>query len=291
MTLDLKPWLPQLISDFIDRSPANNLGDNSGERAWDRSLVGFARGDDPLFASYKDHVGPFHFTPEELFNQTFPDRPARPEELAVLVWLLPQRDQVKADNSRARKWPAERWARVRIFGERFNEALRAHVVDQLAARGVAAVAPMLSPLWQREVSPQYGFASRWSERHAAFAAGLGTFGLCDGLITPVGKAVRIGSVIARHPVQPDPRPYRDRHQYCLHFSHGLCGECIDRCPVGALSRETGHDKIKCRAHLRPASIAYVKKHYGFDGYGCGLCQTGVPCESGIPRPPKAADNT
>jgi len=26
----------------------------------------------------------------------------------------------------------------------------------------------------------------------------------------------------------------------------------------------------------------VKKEYGFDGYGCGLCQTRVPCESRIP---------
>ncbi len=27
---------------------------------------------------------------------------------------------------------------------------------------------------------------------------------------------------------------------------------------------------------------HVGEHYGIDGYGCDLCQTGVPCESGIP---------
>ena len=27
----------------------------------------------------------------------------------------------------------------------------------------------------------------------------------------------------------------------------------------------------------------MKREYGFEGYGCGLCQTGVPCESGIPE--------
>ena len=43
-----------------------------------------------------------------------------------------------------------------------------------------------------------------------------------------------------------------------------------------------HDKIKCRSHVRPVTEEYVKTHYGFDGYGCGLCQTGVPCESKIP---------
>ena len=35
------------------------------------------------------------------------------------------------------------------------------------------------------------------ETHAAHAAGLGTFGLCDGLITPIGKAIRVGSVVAK----------------------------------------------------------------------------------------------
>ena len=45
-----------------------------------------------------------------------------------------------------------------------------------------------------KMSEKYGMASCWSERHAAFVSGLGTFGLCDGLITPVGKAMRCGSV-------------------------------------------------------------------------------------------------
>jgi len=28
----------------------------------------------------------------------------------------------------------------------------------------------------------------------------------------------------------------------------------------------------------------VRENYGFAGYGCGLCQTGVPCEAKIPAP-------
>ena len=27
---------------------------------------------------------------------------------------------------------------------------------------------------------------------------------------------------------------------------------------------------------------YIEANFGFDCYGCGLCQTGVPCESKIP---------
>jgi hypothetical protein len=29
---------------------------------------------------------------------------------------------------------------------------------------------------------------------------------------------------------------------------------------------------------------YVLSHHGFEGYGCGFCQVGVPCESKIPGP-------
>jgi len=54
-------------------------------------------------------------------------------------------------------------------------------------------------------------------------------------------------------------------------------------PVGAIT-EAGHDKVRCSRHLKPATEEFVKVNYGFDGYGCGLCQTGVPCESEIPTP-------
>ena len=94
-------------------------------------------------------------------------------------------------------------------------------------------------------------------------------------------AMRTGSVIARIQIQPTQRPYNDHHAYCLFYSKGICGKCISRCPVEALSK-AGHDKIKCLSHLKPVTEDYVKAHYGFDGYGCGLCQTKVPCESKIP---------
>ena len=61
---------------------------------------------------------------------------------------------------------------------------------------------------------------------------------------------------------------------------GTCGKCIDRCPVRAIT-EAGHDKEKCRQHL-VRTREYVKERYRFVGYGCGLCQVGVPCEAGIP---------
>jgi len=267
---DPKSWIEDVIWNFIERSPENTLQGLFQEKAFENALVGFANGADPIFESYKQYVAAYHWTPLEIFNRTFPERSVKAEELTVISWIL-----------RQTTFPAERWARARIFGEEVNVKLRRLVVDALQKEGCAAVAPMLSPLWKRKKSDQYVFASTWSERHMAYAAGLGTFGLCDGLITARGKAMRTGSVVARLEIDASPRPYDDHHAYCLFYSQGICGNCIPRCPVGALS-EKGHDKLKCLRHLRPASADYVKANYGFDGYGCGLCQTGVPCESKIP---------
>ncbi|MBN1579976.1 MAG: epoxyqueuosine reductase [Anaerolineae bacterium] len=273
-------WITTTIQSFCD-GPQNTLQDTANEKAWGTPLVGFCSGADPLYEQYKEVVGPFHWTPAEIFGHTFPDSPVDAAELTVISWILPQTQATKANNRNERVYPAERWARSRIFGETFNNKLRQHVVDALRQAGYQAVAPMLSPEWQSKQSEKFVFSSTWSERHTAYAAGLGTFGLCDGLITPVGKAMRTGSVVARLSIPPTPRPYTDHRAYCLFYSQGTCGKCIDRCPVGALSK-AGHDKVKCSRHLNPTTANYVKENYGFDGYGCGLCQTGVPCESGIP---------
>lgn len=200
---------------------------------------------------------------------------------AVISWILPHTETTKSEHRIQSLYPTERWVRARIYGEEVNDKLRKHVVDTLREFSVESVAPMLSPLWTGKKSEHYGFASTWSERHAAYAAGLGTFGLCDGLITPRGKAMRCGSVIAKINIPPSKRPYNNHHAYCLFFSQDTCGKCISRCPVGAISK-TGHDKIKYSKYV-DSMWEYVRIHYGFKGYGCGLCQTGVPCESQIPQ--------
>ena len=272
--------IENLIRDFIANSSQNNMQNEAGDPAWDSALVGFVSGADQIWQQYKEYVGAFHWTPWEVFNQHCPEENVSAEQLTVISWILPQREFVRKTNRQTKKYPSEEWARIRVYGEAFNVALRNHIVSSLEKSGHASVAPMLVPNWTIVKSKRYSYASSWSERHAAHAAGLGTFGLCDGLITAKGKAMRAGSVVAKLSIEPTPRPYADHRAYCLFFAEGTCGKCIDRCPVRAIT-EAGHDKEKCRRHLARAR-GYVKKTYKFEGYGCGLCQVGVPCEAGIP---------
>ena len=280
-----KAWIEVFIKSFTNECPENSLKNKENDRAWADPLIGFASGDDPIYQEFKRHIGSFHWTPLEIFNQSFPELKVTQDQLTIISWVLPHTDDIKSDNRKETVYPSERWARARVYGEEFNKKLHRHVVSTLQASGFEAVAPTLSTLWERKMSEHYGLASTWSERHAAYASGLGTFGLCDGLITPRGKAVRIGSVVARIKIPPSKREYNDHHAYCLFFTKGQCGKCIHRCPAGAVT-EAGHDKVKCRDYIRQVTGNYVKSHFSFEGYGCGLCQTGVPCESEIPNKPR-----
>ena len=270
-----------IITDFINNSSENTLKNSTNDKAWDNPLVGFSRGDDPLYEAYKELVGPFHWTPLELFTETFPGLNSEAGDLTVIAWILPQTEKSRAELRKESVYVPESCARARIFGEEVNVKLRKHFIETLRLHGIEAVAPILAKGWSMKQSDKYVFASTWSERHAAYASGLGTFGLCDGLITPVGKSVRCGSVVARMQIPPTPRTYTDHRAYCLFFSRGTCKKCIERCPAEALS-ESGHDKLKCKKYVLETMKEYVTSHYGFEGYGCGFCQVGVPCESGIP---------
>ena len=278
---DLSSWLENTIGDFCAQSTRNSLRYTEDEKAWGEPLVGFSSGADPLYPAIRSDIGDFFMTPLEIFNKAFPGIDASPDDLSVISWVLPQTERTRADHRKESTWPSERWARSRHYGEEFNVSLRRHVVEVLQSAGFAAVAPVLAPFWEWKTSERYGICSNWSERHAAHIAGLGTFGLCDGLITPAGKAMRCGSVVARIGIRPTPRPYTHHREYCLFHSRGICGKCIKRCPVGALS-EKGHDKNKCSDLVQKTALEYVRDNYRIETYACGLCQVGVPCESRIP---------
>jgi len=263
---DLGKWIEGMIRDFINGSPENTLKNRTNEKAWEDPLVGFSNGDDPLYQEYKEYVGTFHWTPLEIFTNTFPLFEVSAEDLTVISWVLPQTEMTKSDNRKETLYPSERWARSRTFGEEVNVKLAKHVVSTLQEAGFQVVAPSLCASFKWIESARYSIASTWSERHAAYASGLGTFGLCDGLITSKGKAMRCGSVVVNIKIPATKRLYHNHRAYCLFFSKGICGECIQRCPAGAVTSE-GHDKVKCRSYLRAEIKGYVKSHFGFEGYG------------------------
>lgn len=279
----MRDALCQMMARFVGEDPGNRFPGSTAPY-FEEPLVGFAAADDPLFAKYKEVIGPFHLAPAELAGEETP--PWQPR--TVICWTLPISEETRRSNRAESTYPSRAWAQTRQYGEAFNAALRRQVVQFLRDAGYRALAPQLHPAWREYPDSPVGIASSWSERHAAYAAGLGTFSLNDALITPHGIAHRLGSVITDLELKPTLRPWTDHRSNCLWCREGSCGVCIDRCPVGALST-SGHDKSICRAYVYGGVPGGVGESYAVTATGCGLCQTRVPCEGTIP-PGKASGN-
>lgn len=266
----MEKLIAQEIVEFVRNCPENRFPGSSSPY-FESPLIGFASAEDPIFSELKRIIGPFHQSPQEILES------AR----SVIVWVLPVTQATRESNRREKQWPSLEWALTRNNGENVNSALRRHIGAWLESRGHRAVAPQLATGWRQLEDPVVGIASTWSERHAAYAAGLGSFSLNDGLITAAGIAHRVGSVVTSLSLIPTPRTLPDYRHNCLWFREQSCGACIGRCPVGAISKG-GHDKEKCREYVYGAVPQAVGERYGVAQTGCGLCQTRVPCEALVP---------
>lgn len=282
--------LEQLIKNFIKENHQNRRTQLDQGSYWDEPLVGFASGMDPLFHEYKNVIGPFHLTPREIVVSALKEKGkelllAEYGQVSVISWILPAREDTRKSNRLEERFPSKLWTYTRDFGEACNNALKRHAIGFLEDLGYVAVAPTLLPSFQYYRDDNAGWASPWSERHIAYACGLGTFSLNDGLITPRGMAVRIGSVVTLLKLTPSEKTYRHHKENCLVFRGEKCGKCIPRCPAEAIS-EKGHDKDKCQAYTNSEPLRVKRREYGLENPppACGLCQTGVPCELEIPRP-------
>ena len=282
--------LEQLIKNFIHESELNRRTQLDQGVYWEEPLVGFASGMDPLFFEYKNIIGSFHLTPREIISAALKERGrsllfTEIEQISVISWILPAAENTRKSNRQENQFPSKLWAYTRDFGEACNDALRKHVVGFLKELGYVTVAPMLSPSFQWVRDEKVGLASTWSERHTAYACGLGTFSLNDGFITPKGMAMRAGSVVTLLKLTPSEKKYRHHKENCLQFRNDKCGKCILRCPAGAIN-EKGHDKNKCEEYIMSEALKSKRAGYGLKNppAACGLCQTNVPCEFEIPRP-------
>ncbi|MBS3948906.1 MAG: epoxyqueuosine reductase [Dethiobacter sp.] len=260
--------LCQKVTELLIAAPENSF--HGAYRFYGQPLVGFASATDPLFLDLKkpEIVGHLLRTPREWL----------PDAATVISFFLPFSEEVRRSN-----YPpgpaSEQWMHARFKGEEFANQVRKFVIQTLIDAGGRAVAPAILPEFIADFTT---CTSNWSERHAAYIAGLGTFSLNRGLITEQGMAGRFASVITSLFFDPSPRPYTHPFQNCPSTNDGKCGACIKRCPSGAIKPE-GKDKYVCQQYLRVENpMKEFSVPFGYPYSACGKCQTGVPCEHRIP---------
>ena len=241
---------------------------------YDAPIMGVADAADPLFEKYKswDVIAPFHMTPAEWL----------PGAKSVISMFFPLSERVRISNRRDKNEVPDEWLYARYEGQKFIEQFCAELAAWLNGQGVRTCVPASDPrfgvarggdgpLASWPGATKDVFASNWSERHIAYAAGLGTFSLTRGVITERGMAGRFASVIVDAELKATPRPYSDPFEYCIR-----CGACARRCPASAITLERGKEQAPCKAFQN------LQKKLHAPRYGCGKCQTAVPCETRIP---------
>jgi len=285
-SVDPGKFIEETIKKFTAQSPFNSLKDIDGTRIFDEPLVGFSDGDAQIFTGYKEIIGDFHLTPREVLVQHLRNKgiEMKPDRISVISFVMPATAETRLSLHKESKVTSLRWNHTRWQGQDFIIETSRCVVKELEKHGFEAIAPEISTFFKIQ---NITLGSNWSQRHIAYACGLGTFSLNDGFITPKGIAMRLGSVVTDAVLETTPMQYQNFRANCLYYRGISCQRCAQRCPAGAISGN-GHDKQKCFDYLnRQKDLAKeIGRPENYIGRyaGCGLCQTNVPCEAGIPDP-------
>ena len=280
-----KAFFADVLDELIADDPGNRaeVPGQGSIQLFDAPLIGVADAHDPLFNRFRDPdiIGDAFLAPCEWI----------PEAQSVISFFFPFTEALRRSNRGSSAWPSLAWAYGRYEGQTFIVACLEALKQRLAEEGVNAVIPTRDPRFTVRIVPVAALAedgespdspetteggdfranSAWSERHVAYACGLGTFGLSRGFITERGMAGRLGSIIVDCALPPDARPCDDPMAYCIR-----CGACVRNCPAHAISLEHGKSNRLCNAYLDT-----TREHFA-PRYGCGKCQVDVPCESRRP---------
>ncbi|MCC2864828.1 epoxyqueuosine reductase [Anaerovorax odorimutans] len=255
----MKKFLRNEIQGFIRRY------EKKIETKWGEPLAGFADAD---LSRLKQVISPQHASGSDVI----------PNPTVILAYFVPFQKEM-AETNIGHGIASPQWALAYEETNAMFVELNRYLIKILAEKGYRAAVSQEAGAFNREQ-----LISNWSQRHIAYEAGLGTFGLNNMLITKKGCCGRINTIVTDLDVPPD-RPMEE--ELCLYKRSGKCGLCVDRCPSGALTRE-GFDRERCFQVCRENAQIYT-------GYGnsyasaagqpaedtgsevCGKCVAGMPC--------------
>jgi epoxyqueuosine reductase QueG len=235
---------------------------------WRTPIFSFADADNPKFSLLKEKIGSFYNLPSDLL----------PEARTVIIYFLPYDEDTMESNvgggQRSLEWDVAYFDTNNLIGK-INEELK----EMLNSGGYkVGMTEATIPLKEGE---EYPVVSNWSHRHAAWVAGMGTFGINNMLITKEGCCGRFGSLVTDLYIEPTPEL---EEEYCLYKKDGSCGLCADNCPSDCFA-ETDYGDIVCDKNICNSFLLYgtspLPESPG-DGHTCGKCLCGIPCSTSAP---------
>ncbi|MDR0879610.1 MAG: epoxyqueuosine reductase [Clostridioides sp.] len=254
----MKDKIESIISSYVDEfSRRNNV-----KTRWKSPIVGFAAVNDPLFNELKSAVGPEHMIPIDF----------SPNAKTVISYFLPFENSIPESNDNGKRESSEEWVIAYIETNKLLSELSSHLFEEIEKLGYECYDYPV-----KYVFDKVNDISNWSQRHIAYIAGVGTFGLNNMMITKDGCCGRLGSVVTSMDISPTSRASVES---CLFKRNGTCKLCVDRCVAEALHPDSGFERFACDKICNENSQRY--SYLGnFDGC-CGKCLVGMPCSTRAP---------
>ncbi|MDV0444491.1 hypothetical protein MmiAt1_00170 [Methanimicrococcus sp. At1] len=243
--------MKEIIQEEAEKFIENYCRRNGISNIWQTPMIRYADAFHPEIRNLKTIVMENHYMPED-----FLEKPT-----VILTYYLPFIPEVAASNL-GDGFASECWAKAYQETYKLSNELNDHLVRIISDTGYRAAVPANASSFSDDV-----LKSRWSHRHIAKAAGHGTFGINQMLITENGCCGRYYSIITDLPIEADSQP---EEEYCLYKRKGSCGICVKHCFSGALTAEK-FDRYKCHeTTLKNAAI--------YNGSTiCGKYVVGLPC--------------
>jgi epoxyqueuosine reductase QueG len=242
---------------------------------YDDVLIGYQSADHPIFNKIQEII-PEHLNPLDFMSEFSNGNSVEKRDLSVISFSFIFNKKTIEENSLQESYPSFYWYKSTDLFPEFTMVFREFIKEYLDSRRIRHFFPATEKEKYRIVWKNGIKYSTWSERHIAYACGLGSFGLHGALITEKGCAHRLMSMIVDRKAQRYSEPDLPWNKNCLSANNIKCGECINRCPVDSISI-AGRSVINCIKHESIENKEASKRMFGYEMEACGLCMSGVPC--------------
>lgn len=258
----MKDLIKNYIVDFVKEYEKRDDISTS----WRLPLVGFADANHEDIMHIRDCTFEEHLMPTDVLE----------DPTIIIAYFVPFTKDI-ADSNIDGDLASEKWTLAYQETNEMFIKLNNHVIKKIEDMGYKAEVCKEAGNFKKDI-----LKSKWSHRHIARVAGLGTFGINNMLITEEGCCGRYFTIVTNLPVSPD-KPLEEEN--CLYKRNGSCLICVKHCFSGALN-ENNYDRFKCYETCMKSFDKY-EKLYGNNKYKignpkggsqvCGKCVVNLPC--------------
>jgi len=216
----------------------------------------------------------FELLPQIAFNEHMHPRDLLATAKSLIVFFIPFKRELVKENKKGDR-PCRNWGLAYVETNDLIGRLSQAIAAFLVKKGFKSGLTPATHNFDEDI-----LMARWSHKHLAFLANLGRFGTHHMLITPVGCAGRLGSLVTEADLGDHPMIETDLA--CLLKAGKKCGKCIEACPVDALS-ENGFDRRRCwkRLNENRKTLDYFAD-LPETTHVCGKCAALMPCSFSNP---------